>query len=151
MSGFHLFPFRTEKLSPSAPMVLHTRGRVGSRRFFKKRSPLENVPKDSFVVYYWCPVNIMLKLSATLMNRPLRPSGNILASHWGVLPSLEHRSAFSASSSVQFALTLGRKVINALLCRVWEKYFPFLPKVRGGVAKRQRGLYFTPCPNRGMA
>ena len=33
VTGFHLFPFRTEKLSPSAPMVLHTRGRVGSRRF----------------------------------------------------------------------------------------------------------------------
>ena len=33
-AGFHLFPFRTEKLSPPAPMVLHTRGRVGSRRFF---------------------------------------------------------------------------------------------------------------------
>ena len=33
-AGFHLFPFRTEKLSPLAPMVLHTRGRVGSRRFF---------------------------------------------------------------------------------------------------------------------
>ena len=48
VSGFHLFPFRTEKLSPSAPMVLHTRGRVGSRRFFRKRSPLENVPEDSF-------------------------------------------------------------------------------------------------------
>ena len=49
VSGFHLFPIRTEKLSPSAPMVLHTRGRVGSRRFLEKRSPLENVPKDSFV------------------------------------------------------------------------------------------------------
>ena len=32
--GFHLFPFRTEKLSPSAPMVLHTRGRVGRRRLY---------------------------------------------------------------------------------------------------------------------
>ena len=32
-------------------MVLHTRGRVGSRRFFRKRSPLENVPEDSFAVY----------------------------------------------------------------------------------------------------
>ena len=37
VSGFHLFPFRTEKLSPSAPMVLHTRGRVGSRRFSRRR------------------------------------------------------------------------------------------------------------------
>ena len=37
MAGFHLFPFRTEKLSPPAPMVLHTRGRVGSRRFLEKK------------------------------------------------------------------------------------------------------------------
>ena len=36
VAGFHLFPFRTEKLSPPAPMVLHTRGRVGSRRFSAK-------------------------------------------------------------------------------------------------------------------
>ena len=36
VAGFHLFPFRTEKLSPPAPMVLHTRGRVGSRRFFQE-------------------------------------------------------------------------------------------------------------------
>ena len=99
---------------------------------------MENVPKDSFAVYYWCPVNIMFKPSATLMNRPLRPSGNILASHWGVLPSLEHRSAFSASSSVQFALTLGRKVINTLLCRSLGEHFSFLPEVRGG-ARRAEG------------
>ena len=34
--GKHLFPFRTEKLSPSAPMVLGPQGpgRVGRRRFF---------------------------------------------------------------------------------------------------------------------
>ena len=42
VSGFHLFPFRTEKLSPSAPMVLHTRGRVGSRRFSRRRDPVRN-------------------------------------------------------------------------------------------------------------
>ena len=32
--GFHLFPFRTEKLSLVTPMVLRNSGRVGSRRFF---------------------------------------------------------------------------------------------------------------------
>ena len=34
--GKHLFPFRTEPLSPSAPMVLGPQGpgRVGRRRFF---------------------------------------------------------------------------------------------------------------------
>ena len=37
--GIHLFPFRTEKLSPTTPMVLRKSGRVGSRRF-KKREGL---------------------------------------------------------------------------------------------------------------
>ena len=37
-AGSHLFPSRTEKLSPLAPMVLHTRGRVGSRHF-SERAP----------------------------------------------------------------------------------------------------------------
>lgn len=64
----------------------------------------------------WCPVNIMLKPSATLINRPLRPSGNVLASHWGVLPSRGHRSAFSASSSVQFAPNLGEESGCGLRC-----------------------------------
>ena len=40
--GKHLFPFRTEQLSPSAPMVLGSQGpgRVGRRRFFLKYSGL---------------------------------------------------------------------------------------------------------------
>src|SRR5580704_2583386 len=39
--GKHLFPFRTEQLSPSALMVLgpHGPGRVGRRRFFLKGPP----------------------------------------------------------------------------------------------------------------
>ncbi len=39
-AGIHLFPFRTEKLSPSAPMVLRggPRGRVGRRPFFVRIS-----------------------------------------------------------------------------------------------------------------
>ena len=31
--GSYLFPFRTEKSSPVAPMVLHIRVRVGRRHF----------------------------------------------------------------------------------------------------------------------
>src|ERR1035437_9028822 len=34
-TGFHLFPFRTEKLSLSTSMVLQFCGRVDSRRFLK--------------------------------------------------------------------------------------------------------------------
>ena len=39
--GIHLFPYRTQKLSLSAPMVLGWRrlGRVGRRRIPKKKSP----------------------------------------------------------------------------------------------------------------
>ncbi len=39
--GKHLFPFRTEKLSPSAPMVLGSQGpgRVGRRRFIYAHEP----------------------------------------------------------------------------------------------------------------
>src|ERR1700755_3298319 len=40
--GKHLFPFRTEQLSPSAPMVLGGQppGRVGRRRFFVSQPAL---------------------------------------------------------------------------------------------------------------
>ena len=48
--GFHLFPSRTEKLSPAAPMVLRNSGRVGSRRFFQVWVPSSgNWGGDSFL------------------------------------------------------------------------------------------------------
>ena len=39
--GKHLFPFRTEQLNPTAPMVLGSQGpgRVGRRRFFYRGRP----------------------------------------------------------------------------------------------------------------
>ena len=36
-SGLHLYPFRTEKLSLTTPMVLRNSGRVGSCRIIKKK------------------------------------------------------------------------------------------------------------------
>ena len=48
--GFHLFPSRTEKLSPDAPMVLHTRGRVGRRHFFESSSLATMLMRNSFFV-----------------------------------------------------------------------------------------------------
>ena len=49
--GKHLFPFRTEQLSPSAPMVLGPQGpgRVGRRRFFLRR-PVCAKRRRGFVV-----------------------------------------------------------------------------------------------------
>ena len=47
--GFHLFPFRTEKLSPVTPMVLHTRGRVGNRQLISK-TPSSAIRRESFWV-----------------------------------------------------------------------------------------------------
>src|SRR4029078_5590049 len=48
--GKHLFPFRTEKLSPTAPMVLgpHGPGRVGRRRFLACTS---RPPGGSFALW----------------------------------------------------------------------------------------------------
>ena len=45
--GFHLFPFRTEKLSPVTPMVLRNSGRVGSRRL-QWKSSVTNVSRGTF-------------------------------------------------------------------------------------------------------
>ena len=49
--GFHLFPFRTEKLSLVTPMVLRNSGRVGSCRFFNSvvyRALRDKIPEGSF-------------------------------------------------------------------------------------------------------
>ena len=47
--GIHLFPFRTEKLSPVTPMVLRNSGRVGSRRF-GERKPVQRNAGSAFGV-----------------------------------------------------------------------------------------------------
>ena len=49
--GFHLFPFRTEKLSLVTPMVLRNSGRVGSRRF--KEASLVYCRARLSVFYYF--------------------------------------------------------------------------------------------------
>ena len=48
--GFHLFPFRTEKLSPTTPMVLRKSGRVGSRRF-RRESPQASMLEGSLFLF----------------------------------------------------------------------------------------------------
>src|SRR3982750_2788442 len=49
-AGVHLFPFRTEKLSPPAPMVLGARapGRVGRRRIELRKGPDVSLAPSSF-------------------------------------------------------------------------------------------------------
>ena len=42
-AGAHLFPFRTEKLSPAAPMILHPCGKVGRRPPLTKTLTLSSV------------------------------------------------------------------------------------------------------------
>ena len=51
-AGFHLFPFRTEKLSLLTPMVLHTRGRVGSRHFLNRESLQRAISGGIFLYLY---------------------------------------------------------------------------------------------------
>ena len=51
---FHLFPFRTEKLSSVTPMVLRNSGRVGSRRFFREAPVSEDAGAFLFWGYFVC-------------------------------------------------------------------------------------------------
>ena len=51
---FHLFPFRTEKLSSVTPMVLRNSGRVGSRRFQREALVSEDAGAFLFSGYFVC-------------------------------------------------------------------------------------------------
>ena len=51
---FHLFPFRTEKLSSVTPMVLRNSGRVGSRRFQREAPVSEDAGAFLFWGYFVC-------------------------------------------------------------------------------------------------
>ena len=59
---FHLFPFRTEKLSSVTPMVLRNSGRVGSRRFFRERSPCIGRCRGFLVLGLFCLPCLILAL-----------------------------------------------------------------------------------------
>ena len=52
--GVHLFPFRTEKLSPYAPMVLPLGGRVGRCQLFLSlnTTPVQVFPVRAFVFLF---------------------------------------------------------------------------------------------------
>ena len=63
---FHLFPFRTEKLSSVTPMVLRNSGRVGSRRFFRERSPCIGRCKGFLVLGLFCLPCLILALFCLL-------------------------------------------------------------------------------------
>ena len=54
--GIHLFPFRTEKLSPTTSMVLRKSGRVDSRRFLGVRAKvLREGSRFSFESAFFVP------------------------------------------------------------------------------------------------
>ena len=62
---FHLFPFRTEKLSSVTPMVLRNSGRVGSRRFLE-RSPCIGRCRGFLVFGLFCLPCLILALFCLL-------------------------------------------------------------------------------------
>ena len=57
-SGFHLFPFRTEKLSPTAPMVLRKRESRSPPSYFQVEALLARLLGGLFVSF--CRVNAAL-------------------------------------------------------------------------------------------
>ena len=69
--GFHLFPFRTEKLSLVTPMVLRNSGRVGSCRFLEREALVsEDAGAFLFLGYHSeqeCYASVYLPLSSLFM------------------------------------------------------------------------------------
>ena len=72
---FHLFPFRTEKLSPTAPMVLRKRESRSPPSFFKLHSLLRNLSGGGICLLVYLPGfvlsvdlvrNVLFLLSAAL-------------------------------------------------------------------------------------
>lgn len=105
--GFHLFPFRTEKLSSLTPMVLRlSRGRVGSR-LFKVRS------KDLtfFVVVTSC-VWFCGCGGLRLLTLKRRRAANRIDNH--PKPLLERRGLFIAARVEGKRLRLIRRSYGAL-------------------------------------
>ena len=130
MAGFHLFPFRTEKLSPPAPMVLHTRGRVGSRRLFF-RKPLGAIP-GAFVVVY--------------TPSPRAGSGPVLSCQ-----QLQDMLSLPFPSSLMILGFRVRPDVSSQLSREWQGGLPFLGIIAKGGASgfpfifRNAGRSFAVC------
>src|SRR5947199_10127788 len=96
-AGVHLFPFRTEKLSPLAPMVLGAQapGRVGRRPISSTKGRREAALRLSSRVQAGAPVGI----EAAQASDPLR--------HGGM--RLEHARQLVVGEGVDRVERLGRR------------------------------------------
>src|SRR5581483_148083 len=55
--GPHPFPFRTRPLSPPAPMILHTSGKVGCRRVKLQAAPISDDRRGFFCLNWHRALN----------------------------------------------------------------------------------------------
>ena len=158
MAGFHLFPFRTEKLSPPAPMVLHTRGRVGSRRLFF-RKPLGAIPGAFVVVYTPSPragsgpvltcqqLHDMLSLpipsSLMILGFMVRPDiSSPLSRAWqGACPSWESLQRAEPLGFPLFSVTPGVRP-QFVICKHFKDPLPVWPCA----SRRCKGTAVFPFP-----
>ena len=68
-SGFHLFPFRTEKLSPTAPMVLRKRESRSPPSYFQVEALPARLLGGLFVPLYHDNVTLFRRPNAVLFRR----------------------------------------------------------------------------------
>ena len=93
--GDHLFPFRTEKLSPTAPMVLHTRGRVGRRQLFYKPLSTDLLREAFFALIFG---------GRRVLTWGRRVLASVLSS-WGSIPQLGNEKMYCICLSRHRALS----------------------------------------------
>ena len=69
-SGFHLFPFRTEKLSPTAPMVLRKRESRSPPSYFQVEALPARLLGGLFVSLYRVNAALFRRANVALFRRP---------------------------------------------------------------------------------
>ena len=116
--GFHLFPFRTEKLSPITSMVLRNSGRVDSRRF-QRKSLLLKCSKDFFFVGYHL-LDLYLETVQMPHEEPLQ--GN------GLFAEYRHRIFFRKNIVYTKKLIIFAQNKGIYKPRLHSIYFPLLVK-----------------------
>ena len=130
--GIHLFPFRTESLSPSAPMVLGGKlpGRVGRRRNYLQKATPQGVAfcRSGCLRWAW-PAAALVAAPATVAASPAGlHSGDVLP-----VGCCRPRGAFPQSQAVR---GLRRAVVNRAAPAGVRPSGDRGARVRGSLARR---------------
>jgi hypothetical protein len=91
--GPHPFPFRTRPLSPPAPMILHTSGKVGCRRVKFQESRIGRNTYTAFLFLLWYAFHAMKPKADIYWRKALLAARILVRSREGRLTARDRRIA----------------------------------------------------------